>query len=135
MLTLSLFVTYLQIAPSKEVLIGVSNVNPLREGMLDTFLSGVKQAEVSNYVIVALDTETASDLTARGFNAFYMPMQVGTGAGGSPLCRLFTGLVQLWFSLPWQWSYVGFLTTWRRQHIASRVKLAPHNLIGPWQHA
>jgi hypothetical protein len=69
-------VVYPQIAPSKEVLIGVSNVNPLREGMLDTFLSGVKQAAVSNYVVVALDTETAADLTARGFNAFYMPMQV-----------------------------------------------------------
>lgn len=66
-----------QVAPSREVLIGVSNVNPLREGMLDTFLSGVKQAGVTSYLIVALDQETASDLTARGFNAFYMPLQVG----------------------------------------------------------
>lgn len=59
------------------MLIGVSNVNPLREGMLDTFLSGVKQAGVTNYVIVALDQETATDLTGRGFNAFFMPIQVG----------------------------------------------------------
>jgi len=65
-----------QVAPSREVLIGVSNVNPLREGMLDTFLAGIKQASVSNYLIVALDEETARDLTARGFNAFYMPIQV-----------------------------------------------------------
>lgn len=55
---------------------GVSNVNPLREGMLDTFLSGVKQAGVSNYLVVALDQETATDLTGRGFNAFHMPIEV-----------------------------------------------------------
>jgi hypothetical protein len=66
----------LQVAPSKEVLIGVSNVNPLREGMLDTFLSGVKQAGVTNYLVVALDQETATDLHGRGFNTFYMPIQV-----------------------------------------------------------
>jgi hypothetical protein len=80
-----------QVAPSKEVLIGVSNVNPLREGMLDTFLSGVKQAGVSNYVVVALDTETAADLTARGFNAFYMPKQVGTGVGAGR-CDSYAGM-------------------------------------------
>lgn len=66
-----------QIAPTKEVLVGVSNINPLREGMLDTFLWSVKQAGVKNYLIVALDQETAADLTARGYNAFYMPIQVG----------------------------------------------------------
>lgn len=66
----------LQVAPSREVLIGVSNVNPLREGMLDTFLTGVKQAGVTNYLIVALDQETAADLTGRGLNAFHMPIQV-----------------------------------------------------------
>jgi hypothetical protein len=45
--------------------------------MLDTFLSGVKQSGVTNYLIVALDQETATDLTGRGFNSFYMPIQVG----------------------------------------------------------
>jgi hypothetical protein len=45
--------------------------------MLDTFLSGVKQSGVTNYLIVALDQETAADLTGRGFNSFYMPIQVG----------------------------------------------------------
>lgn len=57
----------------------MSNVNPLREGMLDTFLYGVKQAGVTNYLIVALDQETAADLTARGYNTFYMPLQVCVG--------------------------------------------------------
>ena len=41
------------IAPSKAVLIGVSNMNPLREGMLETFLKGINQANVRNYLIVA----------------------------------------------------------------------------------
>lgn len=88
----------LQIAPSKEVLIGVSNINPLREGMLDTFLSGVKQAGVSNYVVVALDTETAADLTARGFNAFYMPISVSTGLklGSVWDCKSMRGMLGVW---------------------------------------
>lgn len=47
--------------------------------MLDTFLYGVKQAGVTNYLIVALDQETAADLTARGYNTFYMPLQVCVG--------------------------------------------------------
>lgn len=37
------------VAPEKEVLIGVSNQNPMVEGMLDTWLEGVKQAGVSRH--------------------------------------------------------------------------------------
>lgn len=37
----------LRVAPEGEVLIGVSNQRPLQEGMLDTWLEGVKQAGVS----------------------------------------------------------------------------------------
>jgi hypothetical protein len=66
----------LRIAPSREVLIGVSNVNPLREGMLGTFLKGVQQAGVSNYLVVALDEETERELKFQNINVFYMPMQV-----------------------------------------------------------
>ncbi len=33
----------LAVAPDKEVLVGVSNMRPLQEGMLETFLQGVKQ--------------------------------------------------------------------------------------------
>jgi hypothetical protein len=66
----------LKIAPSREVLIGVSNVNPLREGMLETFLKGVQQAGVSNYLVVALDEETERELKFRNMNVFYVPMQV-----------------------------------------------------------
>jgi hypothetical protein len=45
---LKLLKSYLtMIAPEREVLIGVSNKNPMLEGMLDTWLEGVKQAGVS----------------------------------------------------------------------------------------
>jgi hypothetical protein len=67
----------LKIAPNREVLVGVSNVNPLREGMLETFLQGIKQAGVSNYLVVALDEETERELKFRNINVFHMPMQVG----------------------------------------------------------
>lgn len=62
----------------------MSNVNPLLEGMLDTFLYGVKQSGVTNYLVVALDQETASDLTARGFNTFHMPLQVRSACTHPP---------------------------------------------------
>jgi hypothetical protein len=68
---------YLQkVAPSKEVLIGVSNMNPLREGMLGTFLEGVKQAKVDNYVIVALDEETTQEMQKQNINVFHMPIEI-----------------------------------------------------------
>eukprot|EP00882_Tetradesmus_deserticola_P031170 GHRQ01035239.1.p1 GENE.GHRQ01035239.1~~GHRQ01035239.1.p1 ORF type:complete len:190 (-),score=60.34 GHRQ01035239.1:185-754(-) len=66
----------LRVAPSREVLVGVSNINPLREGMLETFLKGVQQAGVSNYVVVALDEETERELKFSNVNVFYMPIQV-----------------------------------------------------------
>jgi len=38
-----------QVAPEGEVLVGVSNQTPMLEGMLDTWLEGVKQAGVRAY--------------------------------------------------------------------------------------
>eukprot|EP00882_Tetradesmus_deserticola_P013746 GHRQ01014596.1.p1 GENE.GHRQ01014596.1~~GHRQ01014596.1.p1 ORF type:complete len:291 (+),score=114.92 GHRQ01014596.1:606-1478(+) len=66
----------LRVAPSREVLVGVSNINPLREGMLETFLKGVQQAGVSNYVVVALDEETERELKFSNVNVLYMPLQI-----------------------------------------------------------
>ncbi|GBF91185.1 glycosyltransferase [Raphidocelis subcapitata] len=65
-----------KIAPEGEVLIGVSNKNPMLEGMLDTWLRGVRGAGVSNYLVVALDEETAAGMKERGANHFLMPMKV-----------------------------------------------------------
>lgn len=97
---------YLQkVAPSREVLLGVSNINPLREGMLDTFLKGVTQAAVTNYVIVALDKETEADLLARNFNSFYMPIQISksqadTGANHAVSALKF-GIIKKFLMLGW----------------------------------
>jgi hypothetical protein len=65
-----------KVAPQKEVLVGVSNRNPLYEGMLDTWLSGVKQAGVQNYLVVALDTETEKALVAKGVNVYFMNVTI-----------------------------------------------------------
>jgi len=95
----------LKIAPAKEVLIGVSNVNPLREGMLDTFLSGVKQASITNYLIVALDKETEQDLQNRDINVFYMPIEISkaqedTGANHAVSALKF-GIIKKFLQLGW----------------------------------
>eukprot|EP00878_Enallax_costatus_P031431 GHUV01034376.1.p1 GENE.GHUV01034376.1~~GHUV01034376.1.p1 ORF type:complete len:298 (+),score=65.46 GHUV01034376.1:1192-2085(+) len=94
-----------KVAPNREVLMGVSNINPLREGMLDTFLKGVKQAGLTNYLIVALDKETESDLLARNFNAFYMPIQISksqkeTGANHAVSALKF-GIIKKFLMLGW----------------------------------
>jgi hypothetical protein len=66
-----------RVAPTREVLVALSDRNPLREGMLDTFLRGVVDvAAVQNYLVVALDKETADALRARNRNVFYMPAQI-----------------------------------------------------------
>lgn len=95
----------LKVAPAREVLIGVSNVNPLREGMLDTFLKGVQQAGVSNYVIVALDDETERELKARGINVFLMPIQISksqadTGSNHAVSALKF-GIIKKFLMLGW----------------------------------
>jgi len=95
----------LKVAPDKEVLIGVSNVNPLREGMLDTFLSGVKQASILNYLVVALDKETEQDLQSRDINVFYMPIEISkaqedTGANHAVSALKF-GIIKKFLQLGW----------------------------------
>jgi hypothetical protein len=65
-----------KVAPQKEIMIGVSNRNPLYEGMLDTWLSGVKQAGVQNYLVVALDSETEKAMLAKNVNVFFMNITI-----------------------------------------------------------
>lgn len=94
-----------KVAPQKEVLIGVSNRNPLYEGMLDTFLKGVQQAEVTNYLIVALDKETETTLAGRGINVFYMPIQISklqqdTGSNHAVSALKF-GIIKKFLKLGW----------------------------------
>lgn len=48
----------LQIAPGKEVLVAVANKNTQWDGMLDTFMKGIRSTKVENHLILALDVET-----------------------------------------------------------------------------
>lgn len=68
--------TLMLVAPDMEVMVAVSNKNPLFEGMLDTFLSGVKQAQISNYLVVALDKETESAMLEKNVNVFYWDLKI-----------------------------------------------------------
>lgn len=96
----------LRVAPTREVLVALSNANPLREGMLDTFLKGVVDvAKMKNYVIVALDRETESALKSRQINVFYMPAvipdaQRDTGANHA-ISALKFGVLRKFLALGW----------------------------------
>jgi hypothetical protein len=96
----------LKIAPSREVLVALSNANPLREGMLDTFLKGVVEiSKIKNYVIVALDRETESALQSRGINVFYMSTSIpdsqrDTGANHA-ISALKFGVLRKFLRLGW----------------------------------
>ncbi|MEW5310225.1 MAG: hypothetical protein WDW38_002042 [Sanguina aurantia] len=46
------------IAPGKEVLVAVANKNTQWDGMLDTFMKGIRSTKVDNHLILALDVET-----------------------------------------------------------------------------
>jgi hypothetical protein len=73
--------------------------------MLDTFLQGISQAGVTNYVIVTLDAETQADLQARTFNAFHMPVPVSRSQAGTgdnhAISALKFGILRRFLSLGW----------------------------------
>lgn len=95
----------LKIAPQHEVLVGVSNKNPLLEGMLDTFLEGVQQAKISNYLIVALDEETERALASRGLNVYFLKLQIANSQQGTgdnhAISALKFGILKRFLELGW----------------------------------
>lgn len=94
-----------RVAPGKEVLVAVSNATPLREGMLDTFLSGLQRAGVTNYVIISLDKETEQALSSRGANAFLLPLTVGGSQADTgdnhAISSLKFGIIRRFLELGW----------------------------------
>lgn len=94
-----------RVAPSGEVLIALSNKIPFREGTLLTWLEAVRQAGVTNYLVVALDEETATGLQQRGNNVFHMPVpvpevQADTG-GNHAVSTLKFGVLRRFLQLGW----------------------------------
>ncbi len=65
------------VAPSHEVLVAVANKNTWQgDGMLLTFLNGVRNAGVKNHLVVAIDHETKDWCDKNGFHAWYLDLQV-----------------------------------------------------------
>lgn len=74
----------MRVAPTKEVLVAVSNKNTLWDMMLGTFTDGIRRANVSNHLILALDNETKTWCDTNDFNSYLMDLTVakvqqGTG--------------------------------------------------------
>lgn len=60
------------VAINDEIMLTISNKNLIvgEENTLVTFLKSVKEAQIKNYLIAALDHETAVYLDTRGYNVF-----------------------------------------------------------------
>lgn len=67
-----------KIAPSKEVLVAVSNKNYLwgSPAMLNTFTSGFARAKISNHLVLALDEETKRWCDEHKVNAYLLQLEV-----------------------------------------------------------
>ena len=66
-----------QVAKDDEVMVAISNSNyAMPGGMLDTWISGVKRANVTNAMLIALDKETKEHAESMGIPAHFMTLQV-----------------------------------------------------------
>eukprot|EP00798_Chlamydomonas_sp_ICE-L_P003487 gene3487-13553_t len=66
-----------EVAPDREVLSAVANKNTLRDGMLGTFCTGIKNSGVKNHLLLALDEETKAWADENGVNAYLFQLQFG----------------------------------------------------------
>ena len=65
-----------QVAKNNEVMLAISNKNyAMPGGMLDTWMESVKRANVTNAMIVALDSETKKHAESMGIPAHFMTLQ------------------------------------------------------------
>lgn len=75
---------YFQVAKDNEVMVAISNANYAQPGgMLDLWMAGVRRANVTNALVVALDDATQQHAESLGFTAYQMSLQV---RHCSPLC-------------------------------------------------
>lgn len=68
----------MSVAPDKEVMIAISNYNLILGGQLTTWLETVKQAQVTNYLVVAIDQKLRDYLVEHNFNVWFMEMKVNS---------------------------------------------------------
>ncbi len=75
-----------QVAIDNEVMVAISNSNyAMPGGMLDTWMDGVKRANVTNAMVIALDRETKDHAESMGVPAHLMTLQVR--ARPAPACH------------------------------------------------
>ena len=68
-----------QVAIDDEVMLAISNSNyAMPGGMLDTWMDGVKRANVTNAMVIALDRDTKDHAESMGVPAHLMTLQVRT---------------------------------------------------------
>lgn len=70
-----------KVAPDKEVFLAVSDKALLWDQMLGTFLQGVKQANITNHLIICLDKQTVAYVEERDMNAFLLNISVYKAQG------------------------------------------------------
>eukprot|EP00873_Tetraselmis_striata_P028570 jgi/Tetstr1/448834/TSEL_036060.t1 len=93
------------VAPSKEVLIAISDYNLVREGMLTTWVKCVQRAGVKNYLVVGLDEEIYKHLKGQGVPVFFKNRQIaqvqaGTG-NNHAISALKFGIIHEFLELGW----------------------------------
>lgn len=75
-----------KVAINREVLVAVSDINPLRGGMLKLWLDGVLRAGIKNYLVVAIDHELEEWCLENGINVHYreaIPSEKQANLGGN----------------------------------------------------
>jgi len=93
------------VAPSKEVMIAISDYNLVREGMLNTWISCVQKVGVPNYLVVGLDEEIYTHLKRIGVPVYFKNKQIaqaqqGTGSNHA-ISALKFGIIHEFLELGW----------------------------------
>jgi len=93
------------IAPTKEVMIAISDFNLVREGMLTTFLKCVKRSGMTNYLVVGLDDEIYKHLKSQGVPVYYKNKKIAAAQAGTgnnhAISALKFGIIKEFLVLGW----------------------------------
>lgn len=66
----------LKVAPTKEVMVVISNMNLIRETSLELWIQCAKRIKSTNWLIVAIDEELRDYCKENGINHYYRPVEI-----------------------------------------------------------